>query len=74
MRVRGGCAGSRRAHRRRRRRHFVPCMLSVLHVDYARARVLTRRNRVSFPVGRPTLQGRGIKHRAGADAVPFIVF
>lgn len=28
------------------RRHFVPYMLSMLHVDYARAHVLTRHNRI----------------------------
>lgn len=37
-------AGSRRYETPRR--HFVPYMLSMLHVDYARAHVLTRHNRI----------------------------
>jgi len=37
-------AGSRRY--KTPRRHFVPYMLSMLHVDYARAHVLTRHNRI----------------------------
>lgn len=52
------------------RRHFVPYMLSVLHVDYARAR-FNSNIIVSFPVARPTLQGRGIKHQAGADSTVY---
>jgi len=45
-------------------------MLSMLHVDYARARFKLDII-ISFPVARPTLQGRGIKHQAGADSTVY---